>query len=263
MIPDRIPRRLAAALRLLAGAAFLLLAGAGTGFAATQTAQYDVRFDATWSQETHPIDWPSNAHWSPLIGGTHDASVHFWAVSELASQGIKDMAERGLTSPLDLEVQAAITAGHAGEVILGGGIGSSPGVATASFEVTQSFPLVTLVSMVAPSPDWFVGVSSVNLFQGEWVDQVRIPLYAYDAGTDSGTSFASPNQVTNPPQPIALNGAAPFQNGTPLGIFTFTRTNPPNSAAVPAASPEILVALASLLALAGAFALRRVRSRTL
>jgi len=233
-----------------------------TGGAATPTARYEVRFDATWSAASHPISFPANAHWSSLIGGTHDASVHFWNAGELATQGIQDMAERGLTSPLDLEVEAAITTGHAGEVIRGGGIAVSPGTVATTFEVTQSFPLVTLVTMIAPSPDWFVGVSSLSLLQGdEWIGLVHVPLFAWDAGTDSGTSYTSPNQPTNPHVPIAPNGAAPFANGTPLGIFTFTRVDAPITTQVPAASPLGLLALAiALLLVGGWLAARRWRS---
>ena len=225
----------------------------GSASAATQSARYSLRFDATWSATSHPVDFPPNAHWSPLIGGTHDASVDFWSEGELASQGIQDMAERGLTSPLDLEVEAAITAGHAGEVIRGGGVAVSPGFATASLELTQDFPLVTLVSMIAPSPDWFAGVSGLSLLQGgEWVDQLRVPLFAFDAGTDSGTSYTAPNQPTVPHQPISPNGALPFANGAAVGIFTFTRTDAPITTPVPATSTGTVAALAALLLALGA-----------
>ena len=63
--------------------------------------------------------------------------------------------------------QAAISAGTADSLIQGGGIARSPGVATAAFEIGRDHPLVSLVSMVAPSPDWFVGVSALSLFDEE------------------------------------------------------------------------------------------------
>ncbi len=234
----------------------------GVAEAATTAARYEARFDATWSAATHPVAFPSNAHWSSLIGGTHDASASFWSLGTLASQGIKDMAERGLTSPLDTEVQSAINAGHAGVVIRGGGISPSPGSVTTTFDITQQFPLATIVTMVAPSPDWFVGVSGQPLFvDGEWVNRIVVPLYAYDAGTDSGVSYASPNQVTSPPQLVAANSAAPFLNGAPLGILTFTRVDAPNPAAVPAVSGAGVVATGLALAGLGVlFATRRRRA---
>lgn len=57
------------------------------------TARYQVVFNATWSQQTLPTHWPANAHFSALVGGTHNASVHFWRDGETASEGIRLMAE--------------------------------------------------------------------------------------------------------------------------------------------------------------------------
>jgi hypothetical protein len=242
---------------MAAVAAVLLLGAARGAQAVSATATYNVRFDATWSSATHPLNFPPNAHWSPLIGGTHDGTVQFWSPGALASQGIKDMAELGRTTPLDNEVQAAINSGHAGSIILGGGLATSPGIVNVSIQVTQQFSHVTLVTMVAPSPDWFAGVTGVDLLAGgDWAGQLTVPLYAYDAGTDSGLNYSSANQVTTPPQFIALNAAAPFQGGPPVGQFTFTRTDVPTEA-VPAASPAMLAGLCLLVAASGAFLLRR------
>lgn len=60
---------------------------------------------------------------------------------------------------------------------------------------------VSVIAMIAPSPDWFVGVDSVELCgsDGEWKDSVPAkPLPAWDAGTDSGTTFAADNVETMP-----------------------------------------------------------------
>ena len=196
---------------------------------APAAARYRVTFQGTWSATTHPIDFP-NAHFSPLVGGTHAASVTFWREGELASNGVKDMSELGRTTPLDLEVNAAIAAGTAEHLLLGGGISPSPGTVALEFEISQRFPLVTLVSMIAPSPDWFVGVSRLPLFEnGQWADERRIELEPWDAGTDSGVTFTSPDLVTSPRQPISRILTAPLSPGgrvTPMGTFTFTRISP-------------------------------------
>lgn len=190
-------------------------------------ARYRVTFNATWSRETHPVDFPSNPHFSPLVGGTHSASVRFWAEGALASAGIQDMAERGRTQPLDQEIEAAIAAGTAQRVFIGDGISRSPDSVVLEFEINQTHPLVTLVTMIAPSPDWFVGVSALALFEnGQWVAERRVELIPWDAGTDSGSTFSSPDSVTTPPQPIARILSAPLSPDgrvTPLGTFTFVR----------------------------------------
>ena len=195
--------------------------------AAPTTAHYRVTFESTWTAATHPVDFPASAHFSPLIGGTHNTSVTFWREGALASLGIQDMAERGLTTRLSDEVAAAIAAGTAERVVAGGGLPSSAGKVSAEFEMSQSHPLVTLVSMVAPSPDWFVGVSRLALFDNDaWIAERRVELIPWDAGTDSGVTFTSPDLVTMPHQPIAPIVIAPLSPGgrvTPLGTFTFTR----------------------------------------
>jgi len=192
-------------------------------------AVYQVIFTATWSAETHPEDFPGNPHFSGLIGGTHNAAVSFWNEGELASLGIQRMAEWGSQTPLDEEVEAAIAAGHAESVLRGGIIYTSPGMTSMTFILSEEFSLVTLVSMIAPSPDWFVGVSGVDLHASdEWAEELIIQLWPYDAGTDSGTSYNSPDQPTDPHEPISLITNGPLGNGIPLGTFTFTLLGQPS-----------------------------------
>src|SRR5688572_15311020 len=148
---------------------------------AASRVHYRITFDSTWSRETHPQEFPDDAHFSGLIGGTHAPSVIFWAEGALATEGIRNMAERGQKNPLQPEIEQAIATGLAGTVLSGGDIRRSPGSVTLDFHMTQEFPLVTLVAMVAPSPDWFCGVSGLALFEnGAWKDDVRVDLYPYD-----------------------------------------------------------------------------------
>ena len=190
------------------------------------TAQYSLRFHSIWSRDTHPVDFPGNPHFSPLIGGVHNSSVRFWEVGGIASAGIEEMAELGQTRGLEREVEDAVAAGHAAGVVLGDDISRSPGSATASFIVSREFPLITLVSMLAPSPDWFVGVSGLSMFEnGTWVERKILTAYTYDAGTDSGPSYNSSNADTRPAEPIGLLEAGPFANATPVGTLVFARVN--------------------------------------
>ena len=103
----------------------------------------------------------------------------------------------------------------------------SPGTRTVEFDVTTAFPYVTLVTMVAPSPDWFVGVSALPLLaNGEWRTEVVVELSPWDAGTDSGASYESGNADMVPPASIALLRTAPVVvNGSvpAFGRFIFRR----------------------------------------
>jgi hypothetical protein len=189
---------------------------------AQSEAEYTVRFDATWSEQTHPIDFPENPHFSGLIGGTHHGGISFWSEGTLASPGIESMAETGSKLLLQGEIQDAIDMGTAAAIISGGGIPLSPGSVSATFTIEETHPLVTLVSMLAPSPDWFVGVAGLSLREGgEWVPTKVVDLVVYDAGTDSGTNYGSPNQPTMPPIPIYEKTEVPFAEDNVVGAFTF------------------------------------------
>jgi len=201
----------------------LILSCVCAGRASAASASYTVTFDATWSQTTHPNAYPADAHFSALIGGVHSDQVSFWAPGGLASAGIEQMAEIGGTSALRSEVQAAINASTGLSVIQGSGIGS-PGSTSVTLQLTSDFPLVTLVTMVAPSPDWFVGVHGLDLRDGAgWKNHVTVDLFPYDAGTEQGVGFSLSNPDTIPHQSIELLGF-PFTSTDPrLGTYTFTR----------------------------------------
>ena len=208
-------------LRIIQAASIAMIClASGRGLASTAT--YSVTFTGTWSQATHPGAYPAGAHFSALVGGVHNDQVSFWSPGGLASPGIEQMAEVGGTSLLSGEVQAAINAGNASAVVLGGGI-ASPGNTTTNFQVSSAFPLITLTSMVAPTPDWFVGVHGLDLRDGAgWKSQVVVDLFGYDAGTEQGTGFSLANPDTVPHQPISLL-TLPFTPGSPkLATFTFS-----------------------------------------
>lgn len=193
----------------------------------TATANYILTFESIWSQTTHPADFPSSAHFSGLIGATHTSDILFWQEGQPASLGIKDVAERGLKDQLKAEIGTAIQNNFADGELSGGGLATSPGSVSFTFKIHREYPLISVVSMIAPSPDWFIGVSGLSLVEnGQWVDEKVVELYAFDAGTDSGTIYTSANEVTAPPEPISQIQAAPFKVKNailPIGTFTIIR----------------------------------------
>ncbi len=208
---------------LLLAAAFVLWMSAVPSMAQDTGAQCNVTFDAVWSSETHPIAFPADPHFSGLVGGTHHDGVSFWQPGGFATPGIRSMAETGSKTLLLDEVQDAINGGTADAAISGGGIPLSPGSVGVDFPITLDFPLATVVSMIAPSPDWFVGIHGLSLFeQGSWMEGTVIELPPYEAGTDSGTTFNSPDDPTTPAETIQMIAENPFPNSTSLGTFTIT-----------------------------------------
>ncbi|MDJ0787131.1 MAG: spondin domain-containing protein [Myxococcota bacterium] len=186
-------------------------------------AVYEVEFEATWSAATHPTDFPPDPHFSPPVGATHDDTVVLWETGGIATRGIERMAERGRTAPLESEVEPLLEAGNAGSFIVGSGF-DSPGTTLVQFEISEAHPYVTLVSMVAPSPDWFVGVNGLPLLEnGAWLDEAVVDLGPYDAGSDDGATFLSLDADTVPKEPIQALTGFPFEDTPPLGQFRFRR----------------------------------------
>ena len=192
----------------------------------SKTANYTLLFQSDWSSSTHD-EVPSNAHFSKLIGLNHSSEVSLYALSAVASMGIKNMAETGSTIPLDTEITTLIGGNTNSQMFVATGSFTSPGNTSLSIAVNSDNALISAVSMIAPSPDWFIGVSGVDLFDGgTWVSSKTVDLYPYDAGTDSGETFTSSDNATNPQGTIQAISGSPFLssgNLTKLGTITFTK----------------------------------------
>jgi len=193
-------------------------AGAGVISSTTcsGTASYRITLSLTWDDSN-----VTGRHYTTIIGAIHASKVSFWQLSGMATEGIREMAEQGATAVLTQEVQAAIAAGTAKSVISFNG-GNAPGMSTGVVEVSPDFPLVTFGSMIAPSPDWFVGVSALDLCEaGAWAATKSLPAVVYDAGTKDGQDFDYGFPETSPQAPIGYS--VKFPNQTPAGVITFDR----------------------------------------
>uniref|UniRef100_A0A670I0G3 Spondin 2 n=1 Tax=Podarcis muralis TaxID=64176 RepID=A0A670I0G3_PODMU len=151
---------------------------------AEELARYTIIFTGKWSQASFPKQYPlfrPPAQWSSLLGAAHNSDYNMWKMNEFASNGMRDFAERGEPWALMKEIEAA------GEKIQSiHGIFSAPAISTgtgqtaADLEVHPRHPLVSIAVRIVPSPDWFVGIDSLNL----------------------GFTFSSPNFATIPQDPV-------------------------------------------------------------
>jgi len=187
------------------------------------SATYDITFTSIWNATDH-TSLPVNAHWSKLVGATHKTTNVFLQIDNLATTGIKNIAETGNNDVFNTEVTAEITKGEADQYIDGPNLDTAAGdILISNLVVKEEFPLLTLVSMIAPSPDWMIALNGYNLLDavGNWKTLVNLDMFAYDAGTDSGTDYTSNNSITNPFQPISMINGSPF-NGKKIGTLTIT-----------------------------------------
>ena len=182
-------------------------------------------FQGSWTTTVTADGVPSGAHFTTLIGGVHNAGVTFLSEGGMASAGVESMAELGGTSTLAAEVRAAEPDALAVVQGSGGNIGPTGSSTINPVTLTTDHPRVTLLSMVAPSPDWFVGVSGLSMLdaQGNWLSSQTVNLYPWDAGTEEGTEFSLTNSATSPQETItSLRGMGKFSNA-PIATLAFTR----------------------------------------
>ena len=111
----------------LIGLCWLVPVSAQDDFSSGYRASYKVTFEADWSEDTHPQDFPSNPHFSGLVGAAHNQEARLWKPGELATPGIQSMAETGAKGALLNEVDDLIAEGSAESALSGRGIGDSPG----------------------------------------------------------------------------------------------------------------------------------------
>jgi hypothetical protein len=187
-------------------------------------AKYRVTFNFKWNAQDFPTDYPSNAHFSKLIGWSHKPSSEFFKVGSIASEGIKNMAEVGSTEKLTDEFTTKIEANEGLKNIIGNGLGSGVGELSVTLDVNEKFSSITLATMLAPSPDWYVAIINQNLLEnGEFIDEKTVDALTYDAGTDSGENFTSSNAPIVPKVPISVINTPPIGNGKTIATVKFEK----------------------------------------
>ncbi len=199
---------------------------------------YRVTFTGLWTTASTPGGVPAGAHFSPPIGAVHDSGARFLAEGGTATAGVESMAEAGGTAALKGEIAAAGTAARAAVE----GSGTVLPTATTTLEdvrFTTRHPRVTLLSRIAPSPDWFVGVAGLSLLNTNgWVETLTVDLYPWDAGTEDGYRLEDTNAATVPRGTVTnLRGQFRFTD-QPMARLTFTR----QSVVTPPATPANLAA---------------------
>lgn len=214
--------------RLALAAAIGFTAAAQAGTLTPSNALYEIKVERIWNESTHPAAWPGDvAHFSPGIGAAHSAGYRLFADGAIATPGLETLSQKGKTMPFDREIAGAQDQGAVGSVFMLSPVRISGGEVSAQFEADDEHPMVSFAQMVAPSPDWFTGVTAVSLKRdGRWIDSETMPLYAWDSGTNAATTYTAAKIEQQPFVPTALNRAPMFVrdgNLVPVGKVTIRK----------------------------------------
>jgi len=235
---SRVGIALGAALMLLLAQAAVFVGPGGSVQAQASGNQKAVKIDITFtgnfiqgvlaSGET----LPTSATFGSVAFATHESTVSYFNAGEAASAGLKAFAETGSTELL-VEEFAAQTNGA--NVYPNKAEGTFPQGATAaqvfeSHRASRGQDHLTFVASLSESPDWFVGARNIELRPGGvWIEELEVDLFAWDAGTDSGTDWDSADSATDPPASVtSLKGVGKFSD-TPIAKLKITMLAPPST----------------------------------
>lgn len=60
---------------------------------ASQQVLVSCKFENKWTESSHPVDYPPNAHWSPVVLVSHSNQYHMWSYGDMAGRGVEEVAE--------------------------------------------------------------------------------------------------------------------------------------------------------------------------
>ena len=205
--------------------------GGGGGGGPEALATYRITFNPTFTDVNFPQDYPANPAFSGLVVVVHKPSRAVFGVGEVASAGLKELAETGGASALEIELEAENEEDDVNYIVSSLSTSGGP-TQSQSIEVTidPEKTSITVLSALSPSPDWFVGLDSFSLISGpnslvQTSTQTLVPL---DAGTDSGTTYTSGDMPTSPQEVIATINTAPLGGGglsSSIGTIFIERTD--------------------------------------
>ncbi len=165
-------------------------------------AAYKIIITGLWKMPQHTV--PAGNHFTKFVGMVHTDSSHIFVLGTLASVGVKNVAEEGKIAVLQNEIANYISTSKALNTFYVT-LPNITGTDSAIINLTSKNSLISFESMIAPSPDWFVGIDSYNLIQrNKWVIDTTLNVPGYDAGTEDGDVFGYNNPVTSPQQNISL-----------------------------------------------------------
>ena len=218
------------AFAVLFGLGLLGPANGGSASAAEEMATFELVIDITWSAETAPLEFPEQPHMSGLIGATHNSRYVLFRDGHTASSGLELVAENGRVKTLRAEFAEALRRGRLGTMIDGPNLEQAPGRISTTFTATKTHPLLSFVTMIAPSPDWFTGSADIALTaEDTWIEEAEIVLWAWDSGTDGGQTYEAPDDDMQPRQSIRLLASPHFLRTRGLvavGTATLRRLQP-------------------------------------
>ncbi len=225
---------------------------------------FRITYRIDWSESANGVAPPdeTSTEIPPIIGIVHNMDYTPWDVGQVVGarlpddmdpdtderRGVEFIAEGGMPTNLQAEAVVQQTAGdvaadanigifilHETDQKRNTSTGSVQFTRTQDITATKAHTELTIINMIAASPDWFSGTSRASLVNADctWKDSFTVPIRVYDAGTQQdNVAFrfgGSLNPDQNPHVPISLlcgSSSIGFQesrNQHVIGTLTVTK----------------------------------------
>jgi len=165
---------------------------------AHRLAVYNLQLNTFWSEQVFPKQYPQwrpPAQWSKSVGYSHQDAFSLFSLGTLVDEGVRQFVETGSSEVLDRSSSNRTFL----DAILAPPIVQGVGNTSTNVFVDGNHSLISVITKIVPSPDWFIGLDSLNLcHDGRFIQSFNTEAFPLDAGTDNGFTFTSPNWETEP-----------------------------------------------------------------
>ncbi len=167
--------------------------------ACTDNMTYKVTLKVNWP-ETPASIYPEGAdgstidqHVTPMALISHASTVNLWQTGQSASEQVAEVAVSGKTDKIETLFKSLLDANTATDDCFLSKLNDRDDDDSCNIEFTPTNSFLSGIAMLAPSPDWFIGVSALDMCDtttNKWKTTGTVKLYGYDAGVRTGTTWA-------------------------------------------------------------------------
>ncbi|KAL7023139.1 hypothetical protein ACKWTF_012501 [Chironomus riparius] len=161
-------------------------------------AVYQIEIEGNWTEDNFPKNYPKfrpHAHFSKSFGISHSQHEYLFRMQEVVRPELENFCLRG-----DIEeLHTQISKENIFDELIMPKLDDPSKKIESRFFVSSNHSLFSIVTKIVPSPDWIIGIDSLELcIDNKWVDEIRIEMQPIDCGVNSGFTFSSPIWDTIP-----------------------------------------------------------------
>jgi hypothetical protein len=193
---------------------------------ATATAALASTVAQATDYEVTVVNLTRGIHFTPLVVAAHDPASSIFSAGAMASSELQAVAEGGDTASLNATLESIGANVANGDALLAPG---NSATFTISTTATPANTVLSVVGMLLPTNDGFIGLNSLPLPTGDTGTSVSYRALGYDAGTEANDELVgsgAPGEAGFPaPPPIVASGTGTGGSGVAGSVEGFVHVH--------------------------------------